>query len=96
MLPTLHAEDGLALDFLLDRAHTATAVGPAFAAGTAPGNDRLVCAEKILNLLLCLPDIEPPHDLIGNTLRRVHLAPDLANPQLGVAGLGDVHRAPLA
>ena len=71
---TLHADDGRALDLLLDRG-PAAADGPRFVPAGA-GQDRVRSAEKVLSLLRWLPDTDPPHDLVFRTLSLIEQSAD--------------------
>ena len=83
---TLHADDGRALDLLLDRGPAAAADGPRFVPAGA-GQDRVRSAEKVLSLLRWLPDTDPPHDLVFRTLSLIEQSAD------GRGARGGVHAA---
>lgn len=81
---TLHADDGRALDLLLDRTLLAADGGPRFVPAGA-GQDRVRSAEKVLSLLRWLPDADPPHDLVFRTLSLIEQSAD------GRAARGGIH-----
>ena len=68
MSARLSQEDRQAVDLLLDRSPTAGTGAPVFA--SAPGSgERVARVQKLLHLLDAMPQVEPPKNLVGRTLR---------------------------
>lgn len=69
MSATLSHEDRQAVDLLLDRSATAGTGAPVFASAAPGMGERVARVQKLLHLLDAMPQVEPPKDLVGRTLR---------------------------
>ena len=94
---TLGQEDQRAVDLLLDRTAKAAGNGAGhslYASGGPAGGDRIVGAQRVLQLLDLMPPVEPPPDLVTRTLRLVDRDsrhPNVMQSQMPQA-LIDMHR----
>ena len=72
MKMTLCKDDAAAFDLLLDQTTAASdSAAPVYASKEGLDQVRIQGATKVLNLLQSMADIDPPHDLLARTLRRL-------------------------
>ena len=81
---SLRSEDKAAIDLLLDRSQS----GVGFTE-VRVDQERLISAERVLNMLDLMPAEEPPQDLLARTMRRINTDADAATSLPAInAGMG--------